>query len=366
MPGIMETSFADVLPQSGGGVCGLGCCSVVGFVLMILFFPCTVIQLGQFQYGLAKNKITGTVDLTNYYTPGRYWIGFWKEFITFPSTLNTIEFSDEKPEEGVQALSKLRSRDKDGKQIFLDISIQYRLNKESIGQIYKDMTTLYEDVYISDMRDRLSKAANLFAIEEAWTDYKGISDSMFARCVKMLSERGAECWGLQLNGVSLDSKYEDKLIQTQVQKQAQLTASAQLLQAQVRAATGAELASFTKDIKVIDAQATANRINIERRAVSEAEANLVEAQAGVLKIIKDTVNLNNASKGMWIATGANDTRAFMSDQQLVVYQKYVMLQRQEQSHIIVNLADGFGSLNAASARNLMQGNSRRLNADAEL
>lgn len=306
------------------------------------------------------------MDLATSYTPGRYWIGFWKEFITFPSTLNTIEFSDEKPEAGVQALSKLRSRDKDGKQIFLDISIQYRLKKDAVGQLYKDMTTLYEDVFISDLRDRLSKEANLFSIEEAWTDYKKVSEGMFTRCIRMLDIKGAECWGLQLWGVALSAKYETKLVKTQVQKQAQLTASAELLQAQVRAATGAELASFTKDIKVIDAQASANRINIERRAISEAEANLVEAQAGVLKIIKDTVNLNNASNGVWVASGVNDTRAFMSDEQLVTYQKYVMLQRQEQAHIIVNLADGFGSLNAASARNLMQGNSRRLKADVEL
>merc|ERR1719162_1679885 len=317
---------------------------------------------------MIRNKVTGYIDLEKQYDPGRYWIGFWQEFVEFPSTLQTIEFADERPEAGVQHLSVLKSRDKDGKQIFLDISIQYRLKKDSIGKIYKDMTTLYEDVFISDLRDRLSKAANIFAIGEAWTDYNKVADSMFSRCVIMLAAKGAECWGLQLWGVALSSKYENQLIKTQVQKQAQQTASAELLQAQVRAATGAELASFTKDIKVIDAQATANRINIERRAVSEAEANLVQAQAGVLKIIKDTVNLNNASKGTWIATSVNDTRAYMSDEQLVVYQKYVMLQRQEQAHIIVNLADGFGSLNAASARNLMgsAGNSRRLNADAEL
>lgn len=323
----------------------------------------TITQIGQFKYGLAKNKITGTVDLANSFGPGRYWIGFWKEFIEFPSTLNTIEFSDETPEEGVQHLSKLVSRDKEGKQIYLDVSIQYRLKKDSLGQIYKDMTTLYEDVYISDLRDRLSKAANEFTISQAWTDYTFVVDRMFSKCKIMLAVKGAECWGLQLWAVSVASEYEVQLIKTQVQKQKRETSKAQLKQAEVRAVTGRLLASFSKDIKIVNAQATANKITIEREAVAKAESNLIEAQAAILKIIKNTVSLNNATEGSY-SQGGNLSKpsAYMTDEQLITYQKYVMLQKQEQSHVVVDLADGLGALNVAASKKL---SSRRL-ADHEL
>jgi len=354
--GVLDLSFQDVLPDSPPGVCCCGCCSVVNFILIILFFPCTVTQLGQFKYGLTKNKITGTVDLDNSFAPGRYWIGFWKEFIEFPSTLCTIEFSDDKPEKGVQHLSKLVSRDNEGKQIFLDVSVQYRLLQPGLGKIYREMTTLYEDVFISELRDRLSKAANEFTIAQAWTDYKFVVNTMLQKCKTVLATRGAECWGLQLYGVQLSPLYESQLIKTQVTKQKKMTSEAELKQAETRAETKRILATFTRDIKIVDAQATANKINIERKAVATAEGNLVEANAAILTIIKNTVNLMNASNGKH----TNTSNAYLSDEQLVVYQKYVMLQNQEQSHIVVNLADGLGSLNAASAKAVMAGSSRRL------
>lgn len=363
--GAMDLSFQDVTPETPTGICCCGCCSVVNFILIILFFPCTVTQIGQFKYGLAKNKITGTVDLETGHGPGRYWIGFWKEFIEFPSTLNTIEFSDDKPEKGVQHLSKLVSRDNQGKQIYLDVSIQYRLMQPKLGQIYRDMTTLYEDVYISDLRDRLSKAANEFTISQAWTDYQYVTDTMFDKCKKMLATKGAECWGLQLWGVSVTEQYEKLLIKTQVQKQKKQSSMAQALQEEVRAKTKTQMSFFTRDIKIVNAQATANQINIERAAIAKAEANLVEAQATVLSIIKETVNLNNASGNTYVQ-GTNGTSPYMTDEQLIVYQKYVMLQKQEQSHVVVDLSDGLGALNAASKMKLA-GGARRLNeGDHEL
>ena len=57
--------------------------------------------------------------------------------IQFPSHLFTIEFSDEKPEEGVDHLSVLKTRDKTGKRIYLDISVQVLLAESDVGMLYK-------------------------------------------------------------------------------------------------------------------------------------------------------------------------------------------------------------------------------------
>jgi len=346
----MDLSLGHIIPESPGGVCCCGCCTVVNFILLILFFPCTVTQIGQFKYGLAKNKITGTVDLDTSFGPGRYWIGFWKEFIEFPSTLNTIEFSDDRPEKGVKHLSKLKAQDNEGKQILLDVSIQYRLLKPALGKTYRDMTTLYEDIYISDLRDQLSKAANEFSIRQAWKQYSFVVQTMFSKCQEILAKKGAECWGLQLWGISVSTSYQRDLIRTQVQKRKEDTNKAQMKQAQVRAETDAMLAMFTRDIKIVNANATANQITIERQANAQAEANLVKAQAEVIGVIKKTVNLLKASNGTY--TG-NSSMAYLSDEQLVTYQKYVMLQEQEQAHVIVDLSDGVGALNKASSRRLL-------------
>jgi len=326
-------------------------------ILIILFFPCTVTQLGQFKYGLVKNKITGEVNLEQTFTPGRYWIGFWKEFIEFSSVLNTIEFSDERPEENVQHLSKLISRDSDGKQITMDVSIQYRLQMDQVGTIYRDMTTLYEDVYISDLRDQFSKAMNQFAVVSVWTKYAEVSQQLFQRCKTILALKHATCWGLQLWRVGISQRYTDTLVDEQVKKQAQLTAEYNKTQAETRAETDVILANWTKEITIIDGESQAIKIDIERGAMARAEGELVKAQSEIIQLVKDIVSLEKVTNGTYEPVG-NGT-SHMSDEQLLVYQKYTMLQEQAQSHLVVNLADGLGSLNGQASQQF-SGSSRRL------
>eukprot|EP00929_Paragymnodinium_shiwhaense_P000561 TRINITY_DN100804_c0_g1_i1.p1 TRINITY_DN100804_c0_g1~~TRINITY_DN100804_c0_g1_i1.p1 ORF type:complete len:409 (-),score=99.83 TRINITY_DN100804_c0_g1_i1:173-1399(-) len=354
MGGPCDVTFADVLPQTPCGIMCSGCGCILSTILIILFFPCTVTQLGQFKIGLARNTVTGVVDMDTTYMPGRYWIGFWREFIEFPSTLNTIEFSDEKPEAGVQHLTILRSRDKDGKQIFLDVSIQYKLKPDKLGQIYREMTTQYEDVYISELRDSLSKTGNKFAIEDAWKNYSMVVSMMRKSCEDVLSNRHADCWGLQLWGIRLDAKYEEKLIKTQVQKQAQRTALARLDNAKVRAETEAELAEYASRIKVIEQEATSQKYRLEKEATAAATARIIKAESQIVELIRNTVRINDTVS--------------LTDPQIVLYQKWVLLKMQKDAAFVYNPFGGaIGSVEAVNAQRMMAnaavgGGSRRMAA----
>eukprot|EP00927_Polykrikos_kofoidii_P064109 TRINITY_DN5914_c0_g1_i3.p1 TRINITY_DN5914_c0_g1~~TRINITY_DN5914_c0_g1_i3.p1 ORF type:complete len:373 (+),score=64.87 TRINITY_DN5914_c0_g1_i3:62-1120(+) len=310
----MQIEVRDVVPQTPVGLVCSCCGCVISTILIILFFPCTVKELGQFKYGLVQNKITGHVDLENPRSPGRYWIGFWKGFIFFPSTLETIEFSDEKPETGVQHLSVLRSRDKDGKKIFLDISIQYLMPKENIGKIYMQMKDKYEDVFISELRDALSKAGNEFRIAETWENYSHVTNQMFDRCKTRLAQRHAVCWGLQLWRVRLDDAYEQALIRTQVRKQAFRTEEAKLRNSLVRAETQVELATDRKKITMIEAGGTASVHRITEKAKAEAEALLISAEASIVDLIRDTVLVNTS-------TGVQQ----MNASQIIKYRKLMLM-----------------------------------------
>jgi len=360
-----DTEFQDLLPNTPIGVCCSSCCCIVNFILIILFFPCTVTQLGQFKLGLIKNKVTGYVDLETAYEPGRYWIGFWKEFIEFPSTLNTIEFSEEKPEEGVQDLSTLRSRDKDGKQILLDVSIQYLLKKENIGKIYKDMLIGYEDIYISELRDVLAKAANTFPIQDVWNDYESVVKKMVLKCEEVLSPRYAECWSLQLWGITLTTKYEAKLILTQVRKQAMKTEMAKKTQAEVRAKTQVLLSEYKKNVTIMESGGEADRYMIVRKAWATAQANLVSAQAKSIQIVRDRVCPDYARGYVDETSSAATCIApgwVMDSKQLVEYQKMTLLKHHNASHLIYNLKGGARSqaMNVVASRNIMNGRVRRL------
>lgn len=344
--GVLDLSVGDVAPKSLPGCLGCFCCSAVWLIMLILWFPCTVVQLGQFKYGLARNKVSGVVDLEQVFTPGRYWIGFWRDFIEFPSTLQTIQFSNEKPESGVQALSVLSTRDQDGKQMFLDISVQYRLVPGEVPKVYSEMKLLYENIYISDLRDALSKVTNMFKITDLWEDYRKVVGLMKIACVNVLAPRHAQCWDLQLWGVKLDSTFENALIKTQVRKQAVRTAEAQKLSAGVRALTQAILAEYKKNITVVQATGNARTYEITRLAQATAEGNLISAQAKGLTIVKQNVKLG---RGL-----------MMNETHLITYQRLLMLQAQKAaSFVYLSPPGAMESVNVYSSKKLL-GTARRL------
>lgn len=58
----MDLTFNDVgkkVFSNSQRTCYIGCFSVVGLILFILFIPCTITQLGQKKLALAKNTVTG-------------------------------------------------------------------------------------------------------------------------------------------------------------------------------------------------------------------------------------------------------------------------------------------------------------------
>lgn len=356
---LLDYEFEDIVPTSAGGICAFGCSTIVSIVVIILFFPCTVTQLGQWKLGLVRNKVTGYVDLDTPHEPGRYWIGFWKEFVEFPSILKTIEFSGETPEEGVRHLSVLNSRDKDGKLIRLDISVQYRLSLDNIGKIYRDMLIYYEDIYISELRDAFAKAANLFAISDMWENYTSVSDIMFDRCAYTLATRHAECWGLQIWGVSLSREYEVKVIETQVRKQAAKTERARKDQLAIREETKVMEADIQKQITIVESGGIAAVYNIEREAYAVAEANFVGAQAEALRIVKNLVCPAHAKSN--VTGNCSGDPWLMSPKQLVKYQKMILLKTMNETQLVYKMRGGSlpEAMNVEASRNIMHGRVRR-------
>jgi len=339
-PSMWDTTLGDIAPKTPGGLFGTACCSVFGFVMLILLGPASVLQLDRLHFGLSKDGFTGIVDMENVMLPGRYYAGFWKEIIHFPSTLNTIEFSDELPEEGVQHLSVLQARDKDGKQIFVDISIQYRLSQDKVGILYREMLDNYEEVFTSQLRAALSKATNLFAVSEAWEGYEGVTAILKNACVEALAKRNAECWGLQLWGIRLESRYEAALIRTQVRKQAQRSEEARKAHSLVRATTEALLAEYRKNKTIIESLGEAKRFLIEQEAVANAQKALIDAQAKSLDLVRQHVILAR-------------TNASISEADLIKYQRYITLQDKKDINFVVDsLGSDIAAVNAQASKQL--------------
>jgi hypothetical protein len=338
---VLDKRVKDVMPESSGGWCLSGCCSIVVFILVILFFPATVKQLGQHKVGLTKNTISGVIDLDNTYEPGRYWLGFWRSFVEFPSTIQTIQFSSESSEEGVQQLGPMEARDSKGEPIIMDITVQYKLKGDLVGQIYKEFTTLYEDVYISELRQALSKVFGDFEVKESWVNYPATNEKLHQACIDILNLRHAECWGLQLWGIKASNVYEAAIVQTQVQKQMQNTEEEKKVHSIYRSETQTLMGEYDVEMNKIRIDGTAQVIKIEGDSTALAEKKLVQAQAEMLMKVKETVVLP-------LPDGGNQS---MNAGQLMQYQKHIMLQAQSGAHYLYNFK-------SASELQYLQGASR--------
>merc|ERR1712151_138113 len=95
-------------------------------------------------------------------------------------------------------------------------------------------------------------------------------------------------------GVRLQTQYEQQLIRTEVQKQAQKTAQAQLAHEVYRAQTTAILAEYNKNITVIKGQADARIYEIKRDAKAMADARIIGAHAESLDIVREEMTANSS------------------------------------------------------------------------
>lgn len=293
----------------------VACCGIVAFVVLILF--CTSFRtVGPYNYGLIQNTVSKRVSLggpDSVYEPGVYFVGFWYSFLNFPSTIQTIQYSFDKPENGVQHSVPLHLRSRDAVPLHLEVSVQYLRKKDELPKLFQQAMTpmLQENIFISTLRAELTKVMSQHNVADCWTDREALVREFKAACDTVLDRAHAVCWGLQFYRVHVAKGYENELITTQVQKQRRKIELARKNAAEVRANTQVLMANYSFDMTVIRSQAEAERYNLQVAARTEAASARVQAEADALAYVLDTVKLPNGTK--------------MTEAQLTEYQEALLL-----------------------------------------
>lgn len=305
--------------------CGCICCSpfmLVGFILLC----CSFKTLPQYRYGLKKHSSMGKVDLTQVWEPGVHGIGFWNEFLEFPSTIQTLSYATEGVEEGAAKLEPLVLRSKDKVPMTLEISVQYTRRREELPELFQmAMAEIQqENIFASRIRAELTKVMGDHNSADCWLKRSELISELFAACQKVLSTVHADCWGLQFYRSHMSEKYEDELIQTQVQKQEQRIALAKQEVKNVEASTEVLLAEYGKNQTIIESSGAAARYQIEQAAKTEAEAGRIGAEANALNFVKSTLT---AAAGI-----------AMTDTQFTDYQKRITLQGLKSAPLFYSLS----------------------------
>jgi regulator of protease activity HflC (stomatin/prohibitin superfamily) len=137
----IELNKQQFLLYTGGGaglICGI--IFLVGIILICVLVPLSFAWLSYDQFGLDYSIYTHTgksiphqVSDVGTYPPGRHFLGLGHYFITVPRTYQTIQ-------------GTVASRTRDGLEIELSISFQYRITQDQLLTVFEKFATKYEVV----------------------------------------------------------------------------------------------------------------------------------------------------------------------------------------------------------------------------
>lgn len=198
----------------GGSAC---CCA---FLFMSMF----VASVNPLEWGVLRDKIQGTL-VGEPVHGGIHFVAPWKGFITFPSTLVTLEFSKNYRAATTQVTTRTgadpNDPDSGGQPIGISCAVQYRLVKDKLKEIYLDFNgySMAKAQYVRRAWNTVSVTAQEFTPQDFWTERRKISARMLEQINATLFHIGAEAAAFEITSVDFASSFETSITGVQVAQQ---------------------------------------------------------------------------------------------------------------------------------------------------
>jgi len=312
-----ESNILDGPPMENPIVLGSGAGCLVCTAIFAAFSLGAVPPL---HYGIMYNVFNKQANIDDTKGPGRYFILPWNTFLLFPADVQTIEFTGEpRLEASGLRFPALHTRTKEGLALHLQVSLQYQLDADKVGYLYREFNKNYEQMFTSTIRDTLIRAASQYEAFQLWEERENVGIRMQEMVGAALNRTYATCWGLQLMVIELPNLFESSIVKTQVQKQKVATRRYEQEATRVRAVTSVIAAEFDKKVTVIKAGGKANYTLATKEAQARARSRTLNVEGNILKGIKDNLRL--------------------SPQELIRYQQFSSLQALENASLYYGFQD---------------------------
>ncbi|MHA1150754.1 MAG: SPFH domain-containing protein [Promethearchaeota archaeon] len=234
-------------------------------LIMMAITLCTVLSIiavsfesvGYNEFALKQNILTKEIE-HKVYEEGFYTTGPLYTFIKFPSTWRTIEFS----EANDSSDSAIHTRTEDGLDLVVEISFQYRLVKEEILELYEEYGTNYEAYIINIARGVLRDVAGEYDALEFFYNRSTIALAMVDALVSKEMILKVQMGEFQMRKIDLPDNFEKAIEDVEIAKQEIKIAEYQQQAAVIRAKTLIIEAQAQMNITIIEAEATAEALNI--------------------------------------------------------------------------------------------------------
>ena len=236
-----------------GGVVVLIVCIVSGFIMLGLSFKSVEYN----QYALKQNVFTKQIDDV-VYEEGLHFIGFWNQFIVFPSTYITVEFTPASWADDIP----ISVQTKNGLLVRVDVSFQFKIREADLLQLYSDYGMAYKSYIQAVARSSLRAVVGDNNAEVLYANRSMIIGEMSTAIHNSLNSI-VEVGEFQLRSIDFPQTFEDAVEQYEVWR------------IQVEINQLEQEAEIIKQTTLsLVAEYTANRTIIEYQGIADALENL--------------------------------------------------------------------------------------------
>ena len=168
----------SLLPRCTPRRCGCGTILTVFLLGLGVIFPLSWQTLPYSEMGLDFNQISGKLDTSRAYERGRHLVGLGHVFITFPRTIQTIDFAQASELETETSLTSIPVISADGQMIRLECSVWYRLVPDKLGELYSKYATRYASNVAKAARQGITEASSLFDTVDFYQSRARVREAM--------------------------------------------------------------------------------------------------------------------------------------------------------------------------------------------
>jgi hypothetical protein len=272
------------------------CVGVSVLLIIIILFSASFARLDPLNAGLVKNNFQGTVNLDEIYTSGRYFLGIGKGFVRYPAHLQKLEFSDAGGDApSLRVASQSASGDVQGTTT-LELSFQYRLMLDKLGNIYDQFQTRYASKYLSVAESTLKNiASQRFSVTDYFENRVAVGEVFHAALNLAYNEQFAYVELFQLKNIQPPDATEQRVVDTLVTQEQQNLAEQQKLADLVRNSTNNLLIRTESVIEnTIKAQADSTAEIIKSQGRADYIRDVIAAYGDAYVIMKEELNFTNS------------------------------------------------------------------------
>ena len=281
------------------------CLLITGILLTVILVPLSFSYVDYYDYGLVKDKTTGTVESGRVYTQGRYMLGVTKGFLIYQADAH-----HEKPDD-LSVFSAGDNPETVGLVFKIDIDFTFFLKQNEIGDLHKDLASSYRSVIVSRATEAIKNEAIYISFNEYFQERKRV-EQRFRDAVQKRWETppSLHCTldQFHMGAISIPDSVATKQLDSRVQNESN-DKEEFLQRAQIeREQTAVEVNSIMLESDNVLRTATAEASLLTSRASSTAKRMIAEAHINGTKLLLTAAGISDEdqmSSLIYIRTLAN-------------------------------------------------------------